>query len=859
MRRLWIILGAAIALLAGAFLALPWLVNANQFRPLLKSELEQALRRPVELGALSLTVFPLALEASDLVIGEDPAFGGERPFARAQKLAVKVDLFGLFRRQVHVESLRITNPLVELIRRADGKWNVDSLTASDGSPSTLKLAEVRIDGGRLALRTPTQARAEYQNIDVMLRDFAAGRKSPVTVTARMPGVNNGALSFDGTVAGAELEGEVAVKDCALPALEAALGRPLFAGTKVSGLLTGQAKVKSGAQGWRAAGELALRSAVAGGVKLEQGLAADYQVSAEGELVKLEVLKVKIGPLDLRLSGTVTGDRLALKVNAADAPITELARLAAGFGVAFAPGMEVRGVLGTNLTISGTKSAPAFTGQVHAAQLEIRGGDLKHPVRTANLVIDLTPESLRASPFAVQTDNTKLSGTFSLAGYSSAQPQLEASVTVPPSSLGDLVDMAQAYGVAAARGVKATGQAAIEAKVYGGIGKGGRLQYRGTGRVTGATIHTPALTQPVTVRTASLRFEGDAAGVEGLDATVGQTSLTGRIASRGDSLDFALAADKVDVDELRRLIAPAPSEPKSAGPAGQGSLTVGSLKMDRLLLTNVQTNVTLTAGQIRFDPLTANLYGGTHTGTILVDQRAAQPVYTLDSKLDKIDSTQLLAAVSSLKQLVGGPLSARAKLTVTPRPNEEMIKSLDGTLGLSFTEGKLYSMNLLGEIGNLAQFLKKASPDKYTSFLALTGELKLANGIANTDNLKLDLDNATVTMAGLMNLVDQSLNLKLRTLLNRKLAEEVGGSRIGGYLTAAVGGPNGDMTIPSLVTGTFLKPRFAPDTAAMARLKVQSATKDPGAVVEAIKGKEGMQGLINIFKGKKKEASKPENR
>ena len=37
----------------------------------------------------------------------------------------------------------------------------------------------------------------------------------------------------------------------------------------------------------------------------------------------------------------------------------------------------------------------------------------------------------------------------------------------------------------------------------------------------------------------------------------------------------------------------------------------------------------------------------------------------------------------------------------------------------------------------------------------TGEMRLANGVAHTENLKLDLDNATVSMAGLMNLVDQS--------------------------------------------------------------------------------------------------------
>ena len=840
MRRLLILLGAAAALAVAAVFALPWLVNADRFRPLLKGGLEKSLKRPVELGKLSLTVFPLALEASDVSIGEDPAFGNERPFAKAQTLAVRINLFGLLKQQVNVESLRITNPLVELIRDRQGHWNTDSLTSSDGGSSTLNLTELRIDNGRVAVHTPTQARAEYQNIDVLLRDYGHGGKSPLTVTARMPGTNSGALGFEGTIAGSELAGDVTIKDCSLPALEAALGRPK---SKSEGQLSGKAKISTAAKAWSAAGNLDLVSKTHGNVT------ATFKTDAQGDLVRVEQLNAKLGQLNVNLSGTVAGDRLALKLNAADAPITQLAKLASGFGVAFAPGMDVQGSLGADLAIGGTTASPAFTGQVRAAKLEIRGGDLKQPVRTARLVVDLTPDQLRAGPFEVQTGNTRLSGAFSVANYSSAKPQLDASVTVPKSSLGDLVDIAQAYGVAAARGMKATGTAAIEAKVFGSLAKGAALQYRGTGSLEDATINTPQLTKPVTVRHANLRFEGDAAGVEGLDATVGQTTLTGRIGMRGDSLDFAIAADKLDVDELRTLMPPA--EKRASSPStlkGHGTLTAGSFKMDRLLLTNVRTNLSIEGGQMRFGPLTANLYGGTHTGTILVDQRNPQAVYTLDSKLDKIDSSQLLEAVSSLKQLIGGPLSAQAKLTVTPKPNEDIIKSLEGTLGLRFTEGKLYSINLLGELGKLAQFLK-VSPEKYTNFLALTGEMRLANGVAQTDNLKIDLDNATVSLAGLMNLVDQSINLKLRTLLNKKLAEEVGGSRIGGYLTAAVAGPNGDMTIPSLVTGTFGKPRFLPDTAAIAKLKMQNVL--PG-LPDAIKGnKDGVKGIIDIFRGKKK--------
>ena len=848
MRRLYIGLGVVAVLLAGAIFALPHLIDADHFRPLLKSELEKSLRRRVELGALSLSIFPLALEAKDVVIGEDPAFFRQRPFAKAQKLAVRIDIFGLLRRQLNIDSMRVANPLIELIRDAKGRWNTDSLTARDGSSSPLQLTEVRIDHGRVALATPDHPRAEYQNIDVQLRDYGSGRPSPLSVTAHMPD-NRGALTFKGTLNGSAVAGDLAMKDCALPALEAALGRPLFGTNKADGTLSGQAKITNAAKAWSAAGNLDLRSPTHGNVT------ATYKLDSKADLVRVDQFDARIGHLNLRVTGTVNSGRLALRLHAADAPIGELAKLAAGFGIAFAPGMVVQGTVGADLAITGTTAAPLFDGQVRAAKLEMRGGELKQPVRTAALTLDLTPERLTARPFEVQSGSTRLNGGFSLAQYSSQRPQLEATVTVPKSSLADLVGMAQAYGLHAARGVRATGEAAVEAHISGPLAKGSALQYRGTGLMEGATIETTTLTRPVMVRSARLRFEGESVGVEALDATIGQTTLTGRIASRNDHLDFALSADKVDIDELRNLTKTSKAN-ESSPLSGNGTMTIGTLKMDRLILTNVRTTVTTAGKQIRLDPLTANIYGGLHTGTIVVDQRTATPTYTLNSKLERIDSAQLLEAVSSLRQLVGGPLSATANLTLSPKPNEDLMKSLDGTLGFRFTEGKIYSMNLLGEIGKLAQFLNRTAPEKYTSFLAFTGDLNLTKGVANTDNLKLDMNNATITMAGLLNLVDQTINLRMRTLLNKKLAEEVGGSRIGGYLTAAISGPAGDMTIPSLVTGTFSNPRFTPDAAAIAKLKLRSIvpgiTSNPKTVIDAITGnKEGVQGLIDLFKGKKK--------
>src|SRR5262245_5580893 len=57
MKRLLKIVAALVILLIAGLAALPFLLNANQFRPLLESKLTEALGREVKLGNLSLSVF----------------------------------------------------------------------------------------------------------------------------------------------------------------------------------------------------------------------------------------------------------------------------------------------------------------------------------------------------------------------------------------------------------------------------------------------------------------------------------------------------------------------------------------------------------------------------------------------------------------------------------------------------------------------------------------------------------------------------------------------------------------------------------------------------------------------------------
>ena len=85
MRKLVIVVIVLVVIIVGALLALPHLIDVNQYRGQIQSELQQRLNRPVQLGELSLGVFPLRVEKqSSPAVGEDPSFTALRPSRRSR-------------------------------------------------------------------------------------------------------------------------------------------------------------------------------------------------------------------------------------------------------------------------------------------------------------------------------------------------------------------------------------------------------------------------------------------------------------------------------------------------------------------------------------------------------------------------------------------------------------------------------------------------------------------------------------------------------------------------------------------------------------------------------------------------------
>src|SRR5215475_14890362 len=108
--------GIVLAVLVLVMISLPFLINVNQFKPMLESQLSTALNREVKLGDLKLSLFSGELTAADLSDAEDQAFG-KPAFMHAKSLRVGAEVWPfLMSRKLIVTYLVIDGPEISLVQ-----------------------------------------------------------------------------------------------------------------------------------------------------------------------------------------------------------------------------------------------------------------------------------------------------------------------------------------------------------------------------------------------------------------------------------------------------------------------------------------------------------------------------------------------------------------------------------------------------------------------------------------------------------------------------------------------------------------------------------------------------------------------
>jgi AsmA protein len=204
------IAGVAVVFLLLIAIAIPFFLDANQFRPLLQSKLSAALGREVALGSLQLSIFSGSVTANDLSIADDPAFS-KSPFLRATSLQAGIELMPLIMsRSLNVTRIAIDQAQIDLVQNPASVWNFSSIGAGSvpataalprtpGPAPSLTVAEIKISNGRVTLAkgaSPSQPLI-LDKLNIEVKNFSA--ISPFTFSLAASLAGEGTIKADGTV------------------------------------------------------------------------------------------------------------------------------------------------------------------------------------------------------------------------------------------------------------------------------------------------------------------------------------------------------------------------------------------------------------------------------------------------------------------------------------------------------------------------------------------------------------------------------------------------------------------------------------------------------------------------------------
>jgi AsmA protein len=455
MHRRWVrIVVLVAAVFLAAVIALPFLVDADRFRPTVENQLSSGLGRPVTMGHLKLSLLTGSLVAEKISIGDDAAFSHAPMLqARAFRLGVRI-LPLLMQRKLSVTGAAIESPVIQLIEAQDGRWNYSSLGGTSPSASSaqnssalpdLYVDELKIVNGQATLSKAGQKPLQVTGINLTVKQFSLTGSFPFQLAAQLPG--GGSLKVEGAA------GPLAQNDAELTPFDARVHLEHFDIAAVDGMaaasgMAGVVDVEAhstsrdgliNTSGKIRAAHLKL---VRRGAAAEQPVEVDYSLTNNLAARSGQVQDVALhaGAVAAHLTGSYQmkdgAVQLNLHLSAPGMPIDGLENLLPSVGVTLPSGSRLRGgTLTAELAITGTADQAEIAGPVAVSNTVLAGYDLGAHIGGVNPFggsgggtrVETLKADLKATPQGDQLNNIVADlpqvGTATGSGTVSAQEEL----------------------------------------------------------------------------------------------------------------------------------------------------------------------------------------------------------------------------------------------------------------------------------------------------------------------------------------------------------------------------------------------------------------------------------------------------
>jgi hypothetical protein len=488
MKRVLKIAGVVAALPLLVLIAVPFLIDANQFRPMLEAKLSAALGREVKVGNLKLALLSGGVTADELSIADDPAFS-RTPFVEAKSFHVGVDLAALiFSRKLAVTSLTIDQPEITLLQSPAGDWNFSSLGARpaaaaganpDTKPEDAPVVAAGAKPGVKSAGMPAAAAAAKPGAKSAGMPAAAAGANPGAKAAGMPTAAAGAKP------GAKSAGMPAAAAGANPGAKAA-GMPAAAAGANPDTKPGPSPAPAGAPENGSKLDLSVKLVKISNGEFTMGHTGSHLTPLVLQKVNAELRDFSTaGAFPFSLSMTVAGGG-TIKLEGQAGPIDET-------DVALTPATLTLKVDGLDLAGSGLNQiAPAAaglisfdgSGQTSGTRADIKGRlkidrlKLSPKGTPAKRVLELdfgvTHDLKKRSGTVHQGDIhiggaiAKLTGTYTPQGESMA---VDMTLSGPAMQVQELTELLPALGVVLPMGSSLQGgTAAVKASIVGPVDK-----------------------------------------------------------------------------------------------------------------------------------------------------------------------------------------------------------------------------------------------------------------------------------------------------------------------------------------------------------------------------------------------------
>ncbi len=325
-------------------------------------------------------------------------------------------------------------------------------------------------------------------------------------------------------------------------------------------------------------------------------------------------------------------------------------------------------------------------------------------------------------------------------------------------------------------------------------------------IQGALVLSDIYMPKVYIKNLDLKFDKKMFKIDLADAKLGRTLLSLRADANSDFgktkliNNIFISSDYLDIDDLINFSSLLPQAKYAPGIQSlcdieKGKLSVKSIKLNRIIASNVSSDMRIKNNILYLDNLLANAYGGNTAAKITYNLPYASASAKIQAR--ELDASMAASAFLPVGGQVSGKLNFDSTVTMSGTTEAQQMKTMRGNADVLITNA------LLGPLGQFEHFLhaqnllsqrviyaslnsaKRAIVPKNTGYVNyLKGKLKFNNGYIYISPVLTSGPQMSMYVSGNVNMLTDIVDLEVLGKVSPDVSDSIG--------------PLGDLTLKNIL-------------------------------------------------------------